>query len=141
MLVDKNFPILGVILKFPDFPSPITQETCSHIVLIRQPRGAFGGLPVTCPHWPWSSPTFSPSFPRSLSSPHPCTLPRNQMRPWVPSSVSPAGCTRFRCYHGATSPLDVLDSHGRSARPLLAHGSQLPLMRATLGTQPSASLS
>lgn len=33
MLVDKNFPILGVILKFPDFPSPITQETCSHIVL------------------------------------------------------------------------------------------------------------
>lgn len=47
MLVDKNFAMLGVILKFPGFSSPITKETSSHIVLIRQPRGAFGA--ITCP--------------------------------------------------------------------------------------------
>lgn len=45
MLVDKNFPILRVIFKLPDFSSSITQEIPGHILLVSQPQGAFWAPP------------------------------------------------------------------------------------------------
>lgn len=118
MSVDKNCPVLGVILKFPVLSCPITEETSSHILLMRQAPGAWSLVPPTPPPRPWSSLKFSPSFMRLLFSPHPCPWPRIQMRPRMPFSVSPAGCTWARCHHSVASPVDVLSPHRGTARPL-----------------------
>lgn len=124
LLVD-NFPVLSVVLKFPVLSSA---TTASHVLL-----GALGGLPVPCAPRPWSSLTSPPPFLRLLLPPHPCTLPRIQARPRKPFSVSLADATWPRC-HSAASPVVSSVLTGGQPGLLLAHVSQLPLMRAALST-------